>query len=78
MELLIVLVHAVRLSVIVHFVDHVGEVGRAVQIDGLQVSLVGVDHFLNPIDTWIKDVSIHGKTVARPLRVGRNCTTEAI
>ena len=63
---------------VVHFVKHIGKVGRAVEIDVLEASLVTVDNFLNAVDTWVEDVSVHGEAVTGSRWVGRHSATKAI
>ena len=77
-ELLVVLVHLLRLDMAAYLRQDLVEMSRSVELDIVQGALVRVDHFLHTIDTWVKDITVQGKAVRCAAVVWGHGTTKAI
>ena len=51
--------------------------GRAVKVNICQVVLVVLYYFLQVLDSWVEDVTIHCEAVSCSLRIWRYATSEA-
>lgn len=79
LELLILVITWVGLAHIVDAVENRPEMSWTVQVDIVVADavLVVLDHIVQIVYTWIKNVAIHGEAVRSALTVGRDTTTEA-